>query len=143
MIIGFTGTRHGLTELQETAMRALLAGLTRKETVVAHHGDCIGADAAFDRACVDFHIERIVHPPTDDRLRAYCQGEIILTPRAYLQRNRDIVDATNFLIAVPDSHTEHLRSGTWSTIRYAVRARKHHTIVFPCGSTGSLQPIQT
>jgi hypothetical protein len=37
----------------------------------------------------------------------------------YLQRNKDIVNNCNYLIACPYSNKEQLSSGVWSTIRYA------------------------
>ena len=42
-----------------------------------------------------------------------------MTPRDYLDRNKDIVNNCDLLIAAPKENTEVLRSGTWSTVRYA------------------------
>lgn len=39
MILGFTGTRRGMTTAQKVALRSAIAGAT---TLV--HGDCLGAD---------------------------------------------------------------------------------------------------
>ena len=36
----------------------------------------------------------------------------------YLERNKNIVNAVDFIIAAPDG-PEKVRSGTWSTVRYA------------------------
>jgi hypothetical protein len=64
---------------------------------------------------------------SDDSKRAFCQGDVVLTPRPYLVRNRHIVDASSVLIATPKGDEE-LRSGTWSTVRYARKIRRDFTI---------------
>ena len=43
--IGFTGTRHGMTPLQRAGVAAILQQVAGTGGFVAHHGDCIGADA--------------------------------------------------------------------------------------------------
>jgi len=54
-------------------------------------------------------------------------------PRPPLVRNRDIVDATDMLIAAPATRKEVLRSGTWATIRYAKKMKKWIYIIYPSG----------
>lgn len=49
-----------------------------------------------------------------------------------LDRNRDIVEAAEVLIACPDG-PERQRSGTWATIRHALRVGKPVVIVWPDG----------
>jgi hypothetical protein len=42
MIIGFTGTRYGMTDKQKSSLQSILSKL---ETITeVHHGDCIGAE---------------------------------------------------------------------------------------------------
>lgn len=43
--IGFTGTRHGMTPLQRAGVAAILQQVAGAGEFVAHHGDCVGADA--------------------------------------------------------------------------------------------------
>lgn len=45
-IIGFTGTRRGMTRLQKQMIETFLVMHSPKE---AHHGDCVGSDALFHR----------------------------------------------------------------------------------------------
>ena len=52
-----------------------------------------------------------------------------LPPKDYLDRNHDIVDQTDLLIATPKENTEVLRSGTWATIRYAKKINKPTWII--------------
>jgi hypothetical protein len=60
-----------------------------------------------------------IHPPKDDRYRAYRKSEYIAEPKPYLERNRDIVMRSDVLVAIPKTDKEDLRSGTWATVRYA------------------------
>lgn len=130
--VGFTGTQRGTTARQDETLCGLLLEL---EPVRAHHGDCIGADAAFHRICLDQGILVYLHPPTDAKKRAFCAGcQFVHAPRPYLERNRDIVLATVRLIACPGEFEEQLRSGTWSTVRFARKLRRPVCIIFPDGS---------
>jgi hypothetical protein len=46
------------------------------------------------------------------------QADEIAEDKDFLERNRDIVDRVEILIAAPEG-PEVQRSGTWSTVRYA------------------------
>lgn len=130
--IGFTGTRAGMSFAQLRTVKRLLSEIGTSET---HSGDCIGADADF-MECVDQMngVYSVGHPPNKRALRAFCHYQFTQPPRGYLERNRDIVDAAQLLIACPDSHREIPRSGTWYTVRYARSKNKPIIIVFPDGS---------
>jgi len=131
MIIGFTGTRAGMTEAQKKVVARLLEEHKPSEV---HHGDCIGADAHFHELARD--IPRVGHPASGvGDQRAFCQN----LSRTYeskppLERNHDIVNASDFLIATPKESREVLRSGTWATIRYALKANKLVHIILPDGT---------
>lgn len=100
----------------------------------AHHGDCIGADAEF-HALIDRNFSLIVlHPPNNPIKRAFAGGDIIWAEKPYLRRNKDIVRCSNVLIAAPFEYEEILRSGTWSTVRYARRQNIPRIIIFPDGT---------
>jgi predicted Rossmann fold nucleotide-binding protein DprA/Smf involved in DNA uptake len=81
-------------------------------------------------------------------LRAFCdqierpEGRRGMTlvmhpPRSFLERNHDIVDASEVLVAIPKETEEVLRSGTWATIRYAHKLRRRVMIIYPNGFTRS------
>jgi hypothetical protein len=134
--IGFTGTRDGLTRYQRVRLdEALEDYIGRAEEidqqVVFHHGDCLGADAQAHGVAMRANISVIIHPPDDTKLRAFCAGATWVCPEApYLNRNKDIVDSTSILVATPKG-PETTRSGTWSTIRYAMKKGKEIIIIPP------------
>jgi hypothetical protein len=132
MKVGFTGSRRGMSEAQERAVATFLEQM--RELSEAHHGDCVGADAAFHGLCLARGVQVHVHPPTDPKHRAFCSGADSEAPaRGYQERNRDIVDASEALIATPGGFREVTRSGTWATIRYAKKAGRPVFLVFPDG----------
>jgi|SRR3970040_153346 len=116
MKVGFTGTRKGLSSIQLTQLVKLIREL---DTTELHHGDCFGADVDAHQVASMLGIKRIIHPPSDPKLRAFCNSGIILPEKPYIERNHDIVDATEVLIAGPEVQVESIRSGTWATVRYA------------------------
>jgi hypothetical protein len=132
-IVGFTGTRKGLTPAQRQSLEVVLVGEIGLMTGEVHHGDCVGAD----EACHDIALEHgwriVVHPPTVRTMRAFCQAyDEMLPAKGYIDRNRDIVDDTFVLVACPDG-PETRRSGTWSTIRWARKNGRPVVIVWPDG----------
>jgi len=135
--IGFTGTRRGMTIAQHRALvKIMLSYHKMSGTFVWHHGLCTGSDEQSHKLAqvFDFYIHG--HPPTDEKHMATLDGFVGLDePKPYLRRNHDIVDSTGILIATPHEHVEVLRSGTWSTIRYAKRIGKKVVIIDPFGNT--------
>lgn len=131
---GFTGTREGLTFDQKRVIRAELLNLDPSE---AHHGDCVGGDDEFHVRCLLLAIPVHIHPPLDDRYRAWCKGaEVVYPPLPYLERNKVIVDSVDFMLACPKEDTEPKPArgqGTWSTIRHARRVLVPMKIIWPNG----------
>jgi hypothetical protein len=130
MKLGFTGTgsKPGMDAWQQLQLINFIAdnGVTE-----LHHGDCEWADDQADHIAKTLGIKVVIHPPTDDKKRAYCYGkgsngyrhnyenQELRPPKPYLERNHDIVDETDELFAAPKEQKEILRSGTWATVRYA------------------------
>lgn len=125
MNIGFTGTRQGMTEKQRLQVQAWLTDGSE-----FHHGDCVGADEEADAIAHSLHLNVVIHPPANPRLRAYCSGTV-LPAKGYIARNHDIVDSTDVLVATPKEADEVLRSGTWATVRYARKVGKTVWIALP------------
>ena len=132
--IGFTGTQAGMSGRQAVGLATLLYRvLTNGEEF--HHGMCKGADAnAHFIATAVYKV--IGHPPiktdkmmdTDDSMVWFHEKRV---PKDYLDRDQDIVDECDVLIATPRTREEELRSGTWATIRRARKAGKPVFILWP------------
>lgn len=116
MIIGITGSQRGATRAQ---LQALTRRLVELGCVELHHGDCIGADAQAHETARALGLRIVIHPPMSDAKRAFCAGDEVRPVRQYLDRNHDIVDASDVIIGLPATRSEAQRSGTWATIRYA------------------------
>lgn len=129
MRIGFTGTQEGMTEMQAQFVFGELMMLVVTE---AHHGWCIGADAQFHEMLPWTHATIHGHPPLNTSKMADLAfpPDVAHEAKEYLVRNRDIVDATEWLIAAPRGDEE-LRSGTWSTVRYARKLGRPVSIIMP------------
>lgn len=139
MKVGFTGTQIGMKTEQVITLKRLLSAQRVDEF---HHGDCIGAD---DEAVgVVKELKKrlpltwkrkpkiICHPPSNDSKRAWNDFDEERSPKPYLDRNHDIVDESDILIAAPKGY-EVLRSGTWATVRYARKQGKRVIIIWPSG----------
>ena len=127
MKIGFTGTQRGMTINQKNE---LINYFKLHRITFFHHGDCIGADAQAHEIARNFNIDIMIHPPKNKFKRSFCKNYYNLyKPKEYIARNHDIVNNTDVLIACPKSVIEELRSGTWSTVRYA-RKKGKPVIIF-------------
>lgn len=122
MKIGFTGTQEGMSQRQQDQLADELIMRSGKKHEF-HHGDCIGADYQAATIANPWALT-YAHPPINPKKRAYHKSDVILPAKDYHERNRDIVDTCDILIAAPRTDAEELRSGTWSTIRYAQKQGK-------------------
>lgn len=141
MQVGFTGTQQGMTDSQIEAFKNKIGELHIEQGIdYFHHGDCIGADKQAHDLVLKLYREEVVimfgvptkkftfvgivcHPPTNSSKRAFTTDHIeIRDPKPYMERNQDIVNEVDLLIACPKEQVgEVVRSGTWATVR---RARK-------------------
>lgn len=143
MRVGFTGTREGMTGEQADAFSRRISCLL--DFTEFHHGACVGADAdAVDVLWEMWHNsdmdartwDVIAHPgdmPKCLSVASLRQSNEAKGEKPPLARNRDIVDSSDTLFACPRG-PEELRSGTWSTIRYARKAGKPVVIFWPDGT---------
>jgi hypothetical protein len=134
--LGFTGTQQGMTPEQAAALMLVIPRLAPAR---ARHGDCIGADAEFHLACLTHNVPVYLHPPTIPAKRAFCTLGVswCAAPLPYLDRNREIVVGSDWMVATPKGTVEELRSGTWSTIRFARKRKTPLLIIFPDGTLGA------
>lgn len=129
MIIGFTGTQHGMNGRQLEQLQWLLAHFSHVHEF--HHGDCVGADAEAHVLAKQQGIPTHVHPPRETEKRAGLLGNVNYAPLTYLLRNEQIVKSCEVLIATPREVAEQLRSGTWATVRHARKLHKIVIILYP------------
>ena len=138
--IGFTGIRDS-SKISETRLITLKEKLTllaqQHDKLILHHGDCIGMDQIAHNLACELGYGFEIHPPINNKYRAYCAEGITLDEehkvhpqQEYIRRNHAIVVACSILIAVPaKSKVEEIRSGTWSTIRFARLNKKECMII--------------
>lgn len=153
MNVGFTGSRNGMTPVQLFVLQGLLmrtfTSTPEHDLLTAifaapdefHHGDCVGADAQAHKFVRELamhrHIRIVGHPPDRERWRAFTDCDEWWPMKGYIERDHDIVNVTEPLIATPNG-PEVLRSGTWATIRYARTLDRPGTIIYPDGKTEAL-----
>ena len=129
MKIGFTGTRKGMSIMQLKGIFTILAEIDSMEEI--HHGGCVGSDSTFHLSIPHKFVQNIiVHPGDEKQFKRFNKiGKWkTLQPKPYLQRNKDIVDNCELLIACPKGK-EVVRSGTWATIRYARKIKRKILII--------------
>jgi hypothetical protein len=143
LILGFTGTRQGMSYGQLKTVQRLVKTLNPTE---ARHGNCVGSDA-------DFHgIIRqtckaiiVIHPPTNKHHCADLMGDFNLPEKPYMVRNDDIIAESHLMIATPFEYAERGKgSGTWAVIRHTRNAKKPLIIIWPDGTytpEGDLQNL--
>jgi len=132
MHLAITGTRKGLTETQFNVIKQFI---TEDNTVTHfHEGDCIGVDQQVTLMFQNLRPEVTVicHPPERVRTRAFGECDEIKPARGYLQRDQDMVNDSIYLWVCPDG-PEIIRSGTWTTVRYARKKGIPITIIMPNG----------
>jgi thiamine pyrophosphate-dependent acetolactate synthase large subunit-like protein len=138
MRIGVTGSRTPRTPVQLAAVRDFLESHAGAQRILElHHGDCTGADEEVAEIARELGYRIISHPPIETKHRAFVPSYLELTPNGYHERNHDIVNSCDVLLVVPNG-PEHLRSGTWSTARFARLIGREGTIIYPDGELDAL-----
>ena len=146
MNLGFTGSQHEPTSEQKNW---LLQYVLDNSPAEFHHGCCVGSDAFAHKVAknsLDLGLEQIILHPSIDTSREmkytdWDYANCIWYPRKeFLPRNRDIVNAVDKLIALPDGPEKMRGSGTWYTIHYALKQRKPVLICNPLGELQERNP---
>jgi hypothetical protein len=122
---GFSGTSKGASKFQLDELEAKLKKLKEEGFDEFHHGACIGADeqAAIIAKRLGFRV--VAHPglaadPKNLRYRSEWTGnDEVREAKPFIKRDHDIVDETEYMLATPLTREEQIRSGTWTTVRYA------------------------
>lgn len=160
MILGFTGTRKGLTPAQRAQLPSVLVvqpllkssdGMFGIDPIRTLHGGAAGADQEFHDWLMEATPWMSVPPlieiyPTEDRAQLWYSRDsrqvnwCVHPGSDPLTRNRIIATRCDALLACPAEATEQLRSGTWSTVRYARKASKPVTLLLPDGKVREERP---
>jgi len=115
-MIGFTGTRRGMTGDQAATVARILRRLYKGGHQEFHHGGEPHSDAQAAELAEIIGYKVVVHPGGNAKQN--------------IKRNHEIVDVSRVMIAAPFGDSEVLRSGTWATIRYA---NGHLNYAYPPG----------
>lgn len=135
--LGVTGSRFTLPYEQLIGFSHVLWEISPE---YIHHGDCTGADLMAHTIALKQGVKCVVHPPILTRYRAFTEKyHAIRQPKDYLARNRDIVNASSILAAMPRSASEEA-GGTWYTVRYARKRGKTIYIIHPDGTIHTEEP---
>jgi hypothetical protein len=134
IIIGFTGSRFGMTTAQKLVVASFLDELqTSYNFVCLMHGDCTGADDQANRMAKEREFFTWALPPKVNRYRARSPSDLVSTPAAYLVRDRLIALGCHEGLACPATEKESRMSGTWYTIKEMKKLKKKVTIITPTG----------
>jgi hypothetical protein len=130
--VSFTGTSRGMNKIQFAKVSEFLFNNVDRFDL-AIHGDCIGADAEFHTICKVLNVPIDIHPCDITHFRAFCEGFRVFPIDKPLTRNKTMIDKADLTLATPFENQEVLRSGTWSSIRYAKKKDKMLIIFYPDG----------
>lgn len=122
--VGFTGTQDGVSQARLRNLRLELTRLRAVGYTVFIHGGCIGADAQAARIAKSLGYKTHCYPGTAGYKRADTEDDYVAQIKPFLDRNRNIVNASTIMIAMPRTQEEELRSGTWAAVRYARKVGK-------------------
>lgn len=139
MKVGFTRTRAGLQAAQRAALGTfLLMDLSERVTEFVH-GSCQGADvqaARLARHIFDAGCRIVARPgPDGDPCRDESGVDDETMPgKNHFARNRDIVLATELLVACPPCKPMPPSGGTLYTVKFARKQKRPLVIIWPDGS---------
>jgi hypothetical protein len=127
LILGFTGTRKGMTKAQLVSLRAIIEAdlalsITPPSKTEWHHGCSGKSDVAASYIAAAFGMKVIGHPSVTVEPQGYY--DVLLPEKLPLERDEDIAKCVELLFATPETDNETPRGGTYATVR---RARKHNT----------------
>lgn len=133
MILGFTGTQQGMTDLQKKVLYRFVSFLDLDEF---HHGDCIGADD--QAASIVYELRPLVpihsHPCIITNKRAFNpHASVTYPPKPPFDRNKIIVEASSHMVAAPKEMQRQNKGGTWHTVKYSIAHKTPLLIIYPDG----------
>lgn len=144
--IGFTGTARGMTDPQRETVARVIRRLREEARLDArergfsdvlvdfNHGACVGADEQAAEIARAEGYRTVEWPGADTPdARTKVRSHVSQAPLPNLLRNEVIAYIDDVLIAAARSSRPILRSGTWTTIRRAVKYGTPVILVDPQG----------
>jgi hypothetical protein len=131
-VLSFTGTsKRPPTPVQIAVLDDILTEFWNKGYRTLVHGEARNADSiANDMAkAKGYYIYGRPANISDHR----CDVDDRAEPRRPLDRDWDIAEDANTLVAMPANEKEEVRSGTWATVRYARKLNAPIVIIKPNG----------
>lgn len=128
--VGFTGTHKGAGTAQLGIAEMRLRLLREEGFDEFHHGMCIGADEQVAKIAKELGFKVVAHPglakdPENMLYRSEWQGSHeVREAKPFIERDHDIVNETEVMLATPLTYEEVVRSGTWTTVRYAKKQKR-------------------
>lgn len=141
MILGYTGTRKGMTQAQVQTVDELVDRLAPRVIGSSYqflHGCAEGGDRQF-HGIVAARGPLWLYPVLDEQ-RAWAKRhrrafDILVECADLIGRNHDMADKAMAFIAAPRGFVEQKRgSGTWATMRYCKKIHRICYVVWPDGT---------
>jgi len=136
--VGFTGTSKGASDFQLKGLEERLKKLKEDGFDEFHHGLCIGADEQAAKIAKGLGYRVVAHPgfskkhPESLLYRSeFAENDEVLEAKAHIDRDHDIVDSVEYMLATPLQRDEQTRSGTWTTVRYARKQNRPTDVILP------------
>ena len=136
--LGVTGSREPLKQQAIQQILPVLRFFRDQGYGWMHNGDCMNADHLLACAWRLLGGKIHLHPPSAPGYRAWFDADETEIPMEYMKRNQSIVDASACLLAMPKDMHETMRSGTWATVRRALKSRISVYVIWPDGNHGWL-----
>lgn len=137
-IIGFIGEERGMTDGQRETTRHLLKVLHGNNYGIARHGMAEGAVDEFHVMARQQGYYITGHPGCDTNGEVASKTHLVCDetqdPKPFRERNKDIIFASDSIIAVPHTAIEPPRTATWAAVREALRQGKQMWVVLPSGN---------
>lgn len=132
-----TATQRGLTKEQRlAAANFFIRDDVQFDLEVFRHGGCIGGDEELEYLASSLTEALIIchRGDTPEKWADARYSHEFVDPLPNLERNHEMVDDAEHLLACTGEAFEVQRSGTWATIRYARKQGKPITLIFPDGT---------
>jgi hypothetical protein len=135
--VGFTGTSKGASPTQLAELEEKLKALFAEGFDELHHGLCIGADEQCAIIAKKIGFRVVAHPglpkdPTNMKYRSdFAENDEMREAKPFIARDQEIVNEVERMLATPLTRAEVVRSGTWTTVRYARKIGRVTDLILP------------